>query len=463
MEGRNGDTEIAHVNPEEKMLLAMRGGAGTVNPDTGMAEFYPVEQQDEEKANVLAEGDLSSAAPDKAAVEELKAIRDMIREAKTSGKVEDKKTLREITKRHKQLLENLIANAANPTASKKAAAVAPALPLSAAAERVAQEGRYGDTELALVSPSDMDFLKARGGSGTINPETGLPEFFEGSTGADSHGSNSTGMAGGDVGGGLGGHSGGQTADLSPGDQAAIEQGGLIDTSIGAYGGNTTPGEQYADALLEGARVDFSVAPPGFQGEAEISDQRNAPVPSYSAGLIGAFQDPLGWGKAHMQGFVNNLVNDPFGTIAGALAGAVVGAATKGIATGLAGPVAGQVAGMVASNLAGNAVQGAVTGAVANAGQQSTTSPNQSAPGTTTSVTTDPGFADDTRGGSGSGTAPLNYDARIAPLTSAAVTPLAVQPTTTIADSTPATQNPFLSGIYIPPIGAPTAGRPLAIT
>ena len=38
--GRNGDTELAHVNPREKAMLQRAGGAGTINPSTGMREYY---------------------------------------------------------------------------------------------------------------------------------------------------------------------------------------------------------------------------------------------------------------------------------------------------------------------------------------------------------------------------------------------------------------------------------------
>ena len=37
-------------------------------------------------------------------------------------------------------------------------------------------GRHGDTVLAHINPQEAAALKAAGGSGTINPETGLPEF-----------------------------------------------------------------------------------------------------------------------------------------------------------------------------------------------------------------------------------------------------------------------------------------------
>jgi hypothetical protein len=44
--------------------------------------------------------------------------------------------------------------------------------------RTAQkQGRYGDTVLAHISPEEAQHLKEMGGAGTINPETGLPEYF----------------------------------------------------------------------------------------------------------------------------------------------------------------------------------------------------------------------------------------------------------------------------------------------
>jgi hypothetical protein len=38
--GRGGDTLLAHITPREVSLLKEAGGAGTVNPDTGLLEFY---------------------------------------------------------------------------------------------------------------------------------------------------------------------------------------------------------------------------------------------------------------------------------------------------------------------------------------------------------------------------------------------------------------------------------------
>ena len=38
--GRFGDTMLAHINPQEAGLLKSMGGAGTINPQTGLREFY---------------------------------------------------------------------------------------------------------------------------------------------------------------------------------------------------------------------------------------------------------------------------------------------------------------------------------------------------------------------------------------------------------------------------------------
>jgi hypothetical protein len=49
--------------------------------------------------------------------------------------------------------------------------------LASAAEELRKRGRYGDTILAHINPQEAGILQLLGGSGTINPHTGLPEFF----------------------------------------------------------------------------------------------------------------------------------------------------------------------------------------------------------------------------------------------------------------------------------------------
>lgn len=39
-QGRFGDTELAHVNPQEKAMLESMGGSGGINPNTGLREYF---------------------------------------------------------------------------------------------------------------------------------------------------------------------------------------------------------------------------------------------------------------------------------------------------------------------------------------------------------------------------------------------------------------------------------------
>jgi len=69
-----------------------------------------------------------------------------------------------------------------PMASGPGAMAAGPLPmakggLADAAQYLASKGRNGDTMLAHITPEEARMLKSMGGAGTINPETGLPEFF----------------------------------------------------------------------------------------------------------------------------------------------------------------------------------------------------------------------------------------------------------------------------------------------
>lgn len=53
------------------------------------------------------------------------------------------------------------------------------LDLPALAQILRSKGRKGDTILAHITPKEAALLKRRGGSGTKNPATGLPEYFDG--------------------------------------------------------------------------------------------------------------------------------------------------------------------------------------------------------------------------------------------------------------------------------------------
>ncbi len=65
--------------------------------------------------------------------------------------------------------------AANPAPMQMAkGGIATLKPIAA---EIAKMGRNGDTMLAHIMPHEARMLRRRGGSGTINPKTGLPEFF----------------------------------------------------------------------------------------------------------------------------------------------------------------------------------------------------------------------------------------------------------------------------------------------
>jgi len=50
--------------------------------------------------------------------------------------------------------------------------------LKTLAKELQSKGRYGDTVLAHINPQEAGILKALGGAGTRNPDTGLPEYFK---------------------------------------------------------------------------------------------------------------------------------------------------------------------------------------------------------------------------------------------------------------------------------------------
>ena len=47
----------------------------------------------------------------------------------------------------------------------------------AAGDKIAEQGRYGDTMVVHASPFTMKLLQDIGGAGSFNPKTGMLEFF----------------------------------------------------------------------------------------------------------------------------------------------------------------------------------------------------------------------------------------------------------------------------------------------
>ena len=243
-------------------------------------------------------------------------------------------------------------------------------PLAEEVQQVASAGRFGDTMLAHITPREAALLKMLGGSGTVNPSTGLPEFFEGSAGADSHGGNSTGQAGnsdttggyadaGDTDDGQGGGNRGNYSGPSPGQAGyyAADEIGMYSgpqKAPGVYDANNNWGLGIGDAQ---AYAGFS---PGFLG------------------FLG-YVSEVGATPA-VAGISNSVNNLGFADVAGFLAGTIASSVVSPLAAGvLGGGVVGALGGRAAGMAAGNAVSSAVTGGLNNS---TVSSPNATAPGAT---------------------------------------------------------------------------------
>jgi len=108
---------------------------------------------------------------------------------------------------------------------------------AAALQRVAAMGTNGDTMLAHINPAEADLLRRSGGSGTINPRTGLHQFGGGGgtiNGAGGSGNVGGGGRGNAYGGGRGNNSGRSVDRVNdrPGVQHA-SWGNRAETSYGA--------------------------------------------------------------------------------------------------------------------------------------------------------------------------------------------------------------------------------------
>ena len=76
--GRKGDTMLAHINPKEAQMLKDAGGSGTINPVTGLPEFYDMgfgsysdaeEAEAASAANLEAGWAMADAAAEQAAID----------------------------------------------------------------------------------------------------------------------------------------------------------------------------------------------------------------------------------------------------------------------------------------------------------------------------------------------------------------------------------------------------------
>lgn len=184
------------------------------------------------------------------------------------------------------------------------------LKLASALKKAKSLGRGGDTMLAHINPKEADILKRLGGSGTINPRTGLPEFdnpsmgsydgagdisgnadttgWGGSSNYGGGGNYSNYIGGSDLGGysgsGAGGGGGGSMASARSADRASVAGYSADPVSANAYGGGggsslgvnspSSAASSLGSALSAGA----GISPKGFEtlssGISSIGDAFN---------------------------------------------------------------------------------------------------------------------------------------------------------------------------------------------
>lgn len=120
---------------------------------------------------------------------------------------------------------------------------------------LAEAGRRGDDRITKLIPAEAALLKSRGGSGTVNPATGLLEYGDGMGGSDNPGGGHNGDGGG---GGYGGGYGGGTTSSS-GDGGVTGYG--ADPGIG-FGFSPSPGLSYGDISGFGMQDKNTIGPGG---------------------------------------------------------------------------------------------------------------------------------------------------------------------------------------------------------
>jgi len=266
--GRNGDTQLAHINPQEAAILKQMGGSGTINPYTGLREYSwlsdwtgididlgidwnPVGEWLVDAGHTIYDSIIPSDRPGLSGIETFYALlnatgtpddqktgdywetaNDQIKTAGESGEVylpamdegfgpQSLPQDRWNDKTPDPVYQEAIAR--NPRAVNKAPRsiepnklnIANPFKMSGAKDKKSQSnnledyrwnldndyirenvdifnkggkltpkelkkvqslGRNGDTQLAHINPQEAQMLKAMGGSGTINPYTGLREY-----------------------------------------------------------------------------------------------------------------------------------------------------------------------------------------------------------------------------------------------------------------------------------------------
>ena len=192
--------------------------------------------------------------------------------------------------------------------------------------QLAALGRGNDSLIAHINPEEASLLKMLGGSGTVNPDTGLRQFDADSGGGDGvSGSSGPGTAGHGRAGGIGGNGDGNDRDSRNGGLGSNADGlgdALSGISNGDWGGG--PGSQRSmgangEGAVSGTDYDSNPGGWGMNGFSTTKDG----MPDGPAGF-----DSPGYGmstaanQAKAQGFSGptsgGIGNGPLGGVLGAL-------------------------------------------------------------------------------------------------------------------------------------------------
>jgi hypothetical protein len=198
---------------------------------------------------------------------------------------------------------------------------------------LAAQGRGGDTMLAHINPEEAKLLKLFGGSGGINPNTGLHEFRPGGDAGTSDAA--TGGAF-DGGGSAGGGGGARDAHGSQYDMGSAGGGG---------GARDAHGSQYDMGNVVGnfgPGAGETVADYGIHGVANydkghVTDQSN---PNFLESLFGIeFKGIRGFDPADQSRIGTNISGSfsPLGILAGAAGGPLGALAARGVTSAFGDP------------------------------------------------------------------------------------------------------------------------------
>jgi hypothetical protein len=226
-------------------------------------------------------------------------------------------------------------------------------------DTLASKGRRGDTIVAHISQREAAILKMLGGASTINPKTGMLEFYGGDGDSDNGGSDPGGVGGGsDAGTGQGGDTGTEGGPNSGVNDSGIQGdiGGIPSNDNVAEGFSTVMGAKIGDPTAglgeqaaysqQGLAINESLSnrDPGSLSAIydnfvdEMSIQMNTPTSALS--MFGNFAARAA--RSKIGGFVGGAIGSAFGPI-GSVVGGLAGAITAGRMSGFSMPDESQMA------------------------------------------------------------------------------------------------------------------------